>query len=84
MKHFKISITKTEDDYELLDSGLGEKLERFGKHILSRPDPQALWQKKLPKSQWDKAEGRFIRDTLRGDWSQNIFAIQMGDLFGRN
>ncbi len=69
MKHFKISITKTEDDYELLDSGLGEKLERFGKHILSRPDPQALWQKKLPKSQWDKAEGRFIRDTLRGDWS---------------
>lgn len=69
MKNSKISITKPHDDYELLDSGLGEKLERFGSHILSRPDPQALWQKKLPKSHWDKAEGRFIRESERGEWS---------------
>jgi len=32
-------------DYELIDSGDGEKLERFGKFILIRPEPQAIWQK---------------------------------------
>lgn len=68
MKHYKISITKSEADYELLDSGLGEKLERFGEHILSRPDPQSLWSKKLPKNEWDRAEGKFIRDSERGEW----------------
>ena len=31
-------------DYELLDCGSGEKLERWGKYILVRPDPQAIWQ----------------------------------------
>ena len=32
----------------------GEKLERYGKFILSRPDPQALWNKSLPVSEWQK------------------------------
>jgi len=30
-------------DYELIDSGNGEKLERFGKYTLRRPEPQAVW-----------------------------------------
>ena len=33
------------NDYELIDSGEGEKLERFGKYILKRPEPQALWRR---------------------------------------
>ena len=33
-------------DYELIDCGGGEKLERWGKYILVRPDPQAIWQTK--------------------------------------
>ena len=39
-------------DYELLDSGDGEKLERFGAYVLSRPEPKALWTKSLPQSEW--------------------------------
>jgi 23S rRNA (cytosine1962-C5)-methyltransferase len=53
--------TSAEKDYELLDSGRGEKLERFGKFVLSRPDPQALWQKNLSQGEWDKADGVFRR-----------------------
>ncbi|MBR5724347.1 MAG: class I SAM-dependent methyltransferase [Bacteroidales bacterium] len=39
-------------DYELLDSGGGEKLERFGAYVLARPEPKALWDKSLPEAEW--------------------------------
>ena len=39
-------------DYELLDSGAGEKLERFGSYVLARPEPKALWDKSLPEADW--------------------------------
>jgi 23S rRNA (cytosine1962-C5)-methyltransferase len=54
-------ITSTEKDYELLDSGRGQKLERFGRFVLSRPDPQALWKKNLSGEEWAKADGVFSR-----------------------
>jgi 23S rRNA (cytosine1962-C5)-methyltransferase len=41
-------------DYELIDSGDLEKLERFGKYVLSRPEPQAVWGKSLPESDWER------------------------------
>ena len=41
-------------DYELLDSGAGEKLERFGGYVLARPEPKALWDKSLPESEWKR------------------------------
>ncbi|MBO4467520.1 MAG: oxidoreductase, partial [Bacteroidales bacterium] len=41
-------------DYELLDSGNGEKLERFGKYVLRRPEPKALWAPSLPISEWQR------------------------------
>ena len=41
-------------DYELLDSGDFEKLERFGEYILIRPEPKALWKKSMPESEWMK------------------------------
>ena len=41
-------------DYELLDSGNGEKLERFGAYVLARPEPKALWDKSLPQAEWDR------------------------------
>ena len=47
-------------DYELLDSGCGEKLERFGAFVLARPEPKALWDKSLPQAEWDRlAHTRF-------------------------
>ena len=39
-------------DYELLDSGRGEKLERFGAYVLARPEPKALWDKSMSEEQW--------------------------------
>lgn len=42
-------------DYELVDSGDGEKLERFGEYYMIRPEPKALWGKTLTASQWEKA-----------------------------
>ena len=41
-------------DYELLDSGRGVKLERFGGFILSRPEPKALWDKDMTDQEWDR------------------------------
>ena len=41
-------------DYELRDSGRGEKLERFGKYVLRRPEPKALWDPSLPEAEWRK------------------------------
>ena len=35
------------DDYELIDTGDGEKIERFGNYVLRRPEPQAVWEKAL-------------------------------------
>lgn len=64
-----ILIVPPTSDYELLDSGEGEKLERFGSHILSRPDPQALWQKRLPATEWKKAEAYFNRDESGAEWT---------------
>ena len=55
-------------DYELLDSGGEEKLERFGDVLLARPDPQALWEKKLATSDWALANGRYERDGREGKW----------------
>ena len=47
-------------DYELMDSGDGEKLERFGSFILARPEPKALWGKSLPQADWNRlAHTRF-------------------------
>lgn len=57
-----------ESDYELLDSGGEEKLERFGTYILRRPDPQALWDKKLPLADWKKADAWYERVGKGGKW----------------
>ncbi len=46
-------------DYELLDSGDGQKLERFGKYIFSRPESQAMWSRALPTSEWNNAHAVF-------------------------
>ncbi len=69
MSQSSILITKPSEDYELLDSGEGEKLERFGNVVLSRPDPQALWRKHLSLDEWKKADAVFSRDGQNGSWN---------------
>lgn len=61
-------ITKPSKDYELIDSGLEEKLERYGNIVLSRPDPQALWSKHLPSSAWQDADALYLREGREGKW----------------
>jgi 23S rRNA (cytosine1962-C5)-methyltransferase len=61
-----ILISKKSLGYELIDSGKsengeGEKLERFGKYIIRRPDPEVLWNKMKSKDVWDKADAYFSR-----------------------
>ena len=47
-------------DYELLDSGRGAKLERFGEYVLARPEPKALWDKSMSDAEWNSlAHTRF-------------------------
>ena len=61
----KILATPGWDDYALLDSGGGRKLERFGKLRLVRPEPQALWSVSGPADAWDNADAYF--DSKPGD-----------------
>ena len=58
-------------DYALLDSGGGRKLERFGKIVVDRPEPQALWQPRLAKAEWATANCVFSasgEDDEKGKW----------------
>lgn len=59
-------------DYELLDSGNFEKLERFGKQITIRPEPQAVWSPALPMKEWEKlAHVKFVpKSSSSGDWQK--------------
>ena len=57
-------------DYELIDCGDFEKLERFGNLVLCRPEPQAVWKKTLPEQEWKKLTNiRFKgRSATSGEW----------------
>lgn len=62
-QHFK--------DYSLIDSGDGEKLERFGKFVLRRPEPQAVWGKHLPEREWAAADAAFEQaGSHSGNWQR--------------
>lgn len=50
------------DDYELLDSGDGRKLERFGRYVLARPCSQAMWRPCKSEAEWAKADASFDRE----------------------
>ncbi len=64
----KIKIFCSDDwiDYELLDTGEGEKLERFGEYFFIRPYEEAVWKKTLGEKEWSKADGKF--------WSSKVGA----------
>ena len=65
-------LTPAFADYELIDSGDFEKLERFGDYITRRPEPQAIWHKSLSEEEWQRmADASFMRDSRsdeRGEW----------------
>ena len=53
-------------DFEVLDTGGGEKLERWGEVRLARPDPQVIWPRALPDDQWLKADAHYARSEQGG------------------
>ncbi len=58
-------------DYELLDCGSGEKLERWGNQVLVRPDPQAIWESPRKDRRWRSPDGRYFRSaTGGGHWDK--------------
>lgn len=72
MKHPEL-LTPAWEDYELIDCGDFEKLERFGRHITRRPEPQALWPRTLSEEEWShQATASFVRSgnssDERGQW----------------
>ena len=64
-----LMVTEPSADYELLDSGEGEKLERYGDIVIKRPDPQALWKKNLSEAEWKKAKAVFSSGE-KGSWEK--------------
>jgi len=56
----KLLTTKGWNDYELLDSGNSKRLEKLGKYIISRPDPQAIWKPYLKETEWQKTDATYL------------------------
>ncbi len=59
-------------DYEVIDTSGGEKLERWGKYTLVRPDPQVIWNTPRTDRRWKSYDGRYARSASGGGkWSEN-------------
>ena len=59
-------------DYEVIDTSGGEKLERWGKYTLVRPDPQVIWNTPRTDRRWRSYDGRYARSASGGGkWSEN-------------
>ncbi len=56
-------------DYEVIDTSKGEKLERWGKYMLVRPDPQVIWNTDRKENAWRKPNGHYFRSSKGGgEW----------------
>ena len=78
----------TVDEYALVDSGNGRKLERFGDYLLERPSAQAVWKPQLSQKIWASADAYFkrvtdkegtwvFRSSLPSSWVINVGGIRM-------
>lgn len=82
-----VTVSQGWNDYELLDSGDGMKLERYGKVILARPEPEAFWIKSLSEQEWKKADAVYLSPSQdeNGTWKfhrqfLNPWDIQVGSV----
>jgi 23S rRNA (cytosine1962-C5)-methyltransferase len=76
----KIFCAENWIDYELLDTGEGEKLEKFGKYTFVRPYEEAVWPKTLSKQEWARIDGKFwsSRQGAKAGW-----VFENGNLGGK-
>jgi len=67
-------------NYELIDSGDGRRLERFGDYILDRPDPEVLWKKALSEAEWKQADAffkdRWVKNNVPEKWQMEHSRIK--------
>src|SRR3989344_2467652 len=66
VENWSINSAQDKEGYELLDTGEGEKLEKFGIYTFRRPSESAVWKKTLSEKEWAKADGKF--------WSSKVGA----------
>ena len=73
-------------DYELIDTSSGERLERWGGVMLIRPDPQIIWDTPKKNPLWREADARYVRSaTGGGHWESRktvppVWTIRRADL----
>ena len=71
-------------DYELIDASDGERLERWGKYILRRPDPQIIWKNAKNDKAWEKADAVYKRSSKGGGgWTKNTLPEQWNISYGK-
>ena len=78
-------IAENWKDYEVIDTSAGEKLERWGKYLLVRPDPQVIWNTPKKHSGWKKRNGHYHRSNKGGgEWEffglPEEWSIRYGEL----
>ena len=73
-------------DYELVDTDAGERLERWGKVLFIRPDPQIIWETPRENAGWKKADARYLRSSSGGghweEWRKlpPVWQVSYGEL----
>jgi 23S rRNA (cytosine1962-C5)-methyltransferase len=69
-RQFQVLTSPDWRDYQLLDSGDGRKLERFGRYRLVRPEVEAMWKPALPEKTWEEADAAFhpTPEEMGGHW----------------
>ena len=67
-------------DYEVLDTSGGEKLERWGKYVLVRPDPQVIWNTPKDDPLWRKYDARYARSSTGGGKWANLRLPEHGQV----
>lgn len=76
-------ISRNWKDYELLDTSDGERLERWGKYILVRPDPQVIWRTEREHPLWQRADAGYKRSRSGGGaWSENTLPEKWNISYG--
>lgn len=76
IKLFYLKDPKDFSNYELLDTGEGEKLERFGSYTFVRPYEDAVWPKTLSSKEWEKADGKFwsSKTGAKAGWNMSTYS----------
>ncbi len=71
-------------DYELLDASDGERLERWGRFVLKRPDPQIIWKNSASHKLWKRADAVYTRSAKGGgEWTKNNLPEQWNINYGK-